>query len=249
MDTTTNNTPMPGHFTTRRKFDAGMDAVRADMICMGETAAHLLSDAVRALETGDVELARSVVTRDGSVNALDRDVEERTLTLLATQQPLAIDLRFLTMALKMVTDLERIGDHAVNIARTAERLAEAKVAYVPLIDVRRMGEVAQRLLQAAVSAIACRDAEAAHAASALDDELDVLYKEAQRELRARLLEDPRQVPLISHLLFVTHYLERIGDHAANVAERLEFIETGEPLLPRAEAAAAAAAARVGSGVA
>ena len=93
----------------------------------------------------------------------------------------------------------------------AERLAEAKVGYLPLIDIPRMGEIAQRLVQAAVSAIACRDADAAHAASALDDELDILYKEAQRELRARLLEEPQNVPLISHLLFVTHYLERIGD--------------------------------------
>jgi phosphate transport system regulatory protein PhoU len=228
--------PAPaGRLSTRRRFDAGLDAVRDDLIRMGETAARMVTDAVTALTTADLDLARAVIERDGSVNALDAEVEERVLTLLATQQPLAIDLRFLAMALKIVSDLERICDHAVNIARTALRLTAAGVAYAPLIDLPRLSEAAVRLVRASVTAFAHRDAEAARAALSLDDELDVLYKEAQRDLRALLPEDPQRVVLVSHLLFVTHYLERIGDHAANLAERLEFIETGTPLPTRGDA--------------
>jgi phosphate transport system protein len=153
------------------------------------------------------------------------------LRLLALQQPvMAYDLRFVGSAMKVVTDFERIGDHAVNIAKVAHRIRYAGIAYEPIVDFPRFQDIVCRMLADVTVAFANRDTMAAEAVIALDDEADVFYKETVRELRLAMTDgrvSSGRVLLCSHLLFVAHYLERIGDHSCNIAERILFMEKGK----------------------
>jgi phosphate transport system protein len=241
--------PLP---TTRHRFDEELAQLEARLCAMGEAAAGMLEDAARALTHGDAALAQSVVDRDAHIDELDRAVEEGALLLVARQQPVASDLRLLGAALKITTDIERIGDHAVNIARVALRLKAAGLDYAPLVDLPRMAQIAVGMVRTVTGSLADHDLAAARAVIRRDDELDVLYKEAQRELRAAMQQAegtgvggaaavpaPRCVLLASHLLFVAHYLERIGDHCTSIAERVEYQETGRA--PRTRAAVVASA--------
>lgn len=237
---------------TRHRFDEELAQLEARLCAMGDAAADMLEDAARALTHGDAALAQAVVDRDAHIDDLDRAVEEGALLLVARQQPVASDLRLLGAALKITTDVERIGDHAVNIARVALRLKAAGLDYAPLVDLPRMAEMAVSMVRAVTRSLADRDLAAARAVVRRDDELDILYKEAQRELRAAMQggeagagsasaapPSPRCVLLASHLLFVAHYLERIGDHCTSIAERVEYQATGRA--PRTRAAVVASA--------
>lgn len=233
LDRSTTNRPT----TTRRRFDLELDAIRAKLLSMSETADQMLVQSVQALMAQNVEAAQAVIERDEVIDTLDREVEAAVLLLLATQQPVVgSDLRFLSATLKVIADLERIGDHAVNIARTTRRMAADAIGYEPFADFPRFIEIAQRMLSDALRAFVDHDAELAHDVIARDDEADVLYREAQRELRKTALPlgdtGESMCPVrASYLLFVAHYLERVCDHCTNIAERVIFAETGEIVVP------------------
>jgi phosphate transport system protein len=222
---------------TRRRFDQELDSIRSKLLSMSDTADQMLLGAVRALIAQDTAAAESVIARDEVIDDLDREIEALVLLLLATQQPVVgSDLRFLSATLKVIADLERIGDHAVNVAKTTRRMAADGISYEPLVDFERFIQISHGMLKDALRAFIEHDANLAHEVIARDDEADVLYREAQRELRKTVLpgsdEDQSPCPVrASYLLFVAHYLERVCDHCTNIAERVIFAETGEVVVP------------------
>jgi phosphate transport system protein len=222
--------------TTRRRFDQELDGIRSKLLSMSDAADQMLLGAVRALITQDTVAAESVIAQDEIIDDLDREVEALVLLLLATQQPVVgSDLRFLSATLKVIADLERIGDHAVNVAKTTRRMAADGISYEPFVDFERFTQIAHGMLKDALRAFVKHDADLAHEVITRDDEADVLYREAQRELRRTGLtgdDDHSACPVrASYLLFVAHYLERVCDHCTNIAERVIFAETGEVVVP------------------
>lgn len=217
----------------RPRLDAGILALQEKVVRMGTTTEQMVRDAMDAVLTlRDTEFrANEIAERDNIVDELDQQVEWEALRLLALQQPvMAYDLRYVGSAMKVVTDLERIGDHAVNIAKVAHRIRYAGITYEPLVDFPRFRDIVCRMLSEVTVAFANRDTSAAEAVIALDDEADVFYKEAVRELRLSMTDghvSSGRILLCSHLLFVAHYLERIGDHSCNIAERILFMEKGK----------------------
>jgi len=222
---------------TRIRFGMEIEYLRERLVLMGSTADEMVTAAVEALLTQNAEVIETVINRDTAMDDLDREVEADALLMLATRQPVVgSDLRFVSATLKAITDLERIGDLAVNIARTAQRMAEDGIRYEAVTDLRRFGGIAQRMLRESMDAIVRHDSDLARDVIDSDDEADVMYREAQRELRRLMLEptlteDPNRPVRASYLLFVAHYLERICDHCTNIAERVIFAETGDVVVP------------------
>lgn len=214
----------------RTRFDAKLDEVRQSIIAMGGACEEMLSDSLRALINQDLSLVETILRKDDEVDALERTIVQESLYLLALQQPvMATDLRFVSMAMKATTDIERIGDHCVNIAKTARRMSADNILFVPLVDIERLGQIAIRMLHDTVTAFVQHDVEKAREIIENDDEADVLYREFQRELRTVLQSDEAGTPAVraSYLLFIAHYLERICDHCVGIAEWILFAETGE----------------------
>lgn len=196
-------------------------------------AEEMVRDAVTALTKPDLALAAAVVKRDDDVDAMNRDVEELCVRLVALQQPVASDLRLISTALKVVTDLERIGDHAADISKIALRLGK-EYTYQPLIDVPRLAAMATSMLYNSLRALTERDLTLVKRVIDSDDEVDELYAQMKRDLNAAMKKDPSLVPQASHLLFVAAYLERICDHCVSIAERVEFVQTGRSPRLRSE---------------
>lgn len=223
--------------TVRRRFDQEIETLRWRLQEMGTTADAMLGGAVEALQTQNLEVAETVINQDNIIDDLDRDIEAEALLLLATQQPVVgSDLRFVSATLKAITDLERIGDHTVNVAKTAQRMAHEEIRYeAGLVDFPRFVAIARRMLAGAIQAMVHHDTALAYEIIDMDDQADVLYREAQRDLRKAMQEphdgDPTRPVRASYLLFVAHYMERICDHCTNIAERFIFAETGEVVVP------------------
>jgi phosphate transport system protein len=192
---------------------------------MGTATEEMVRDAVAALVNQDMTLAESIIPRDDTVDRMDQDIEARCLRLLALQQPMASDLRIIGTALKVITDIERIGDHAVDISKIARRMAQ-EVAYKPLVDIPRLGEMTRAMLHDALEAFVHRDLARVEQVIAADDAVDALYAQMRQDLQDIMKENPASVLQASYLLFVAHYLERICDHCINIVERVAFIETG-----------------------
>ncbi len=198
----------------------GISALRRDLVRMMFLSRAMMDDAMLALRTGDAALARRVVASDSEVDELDRRVEQQAIGLVAARQVTTPDLRFVGDVFKVSTDMERVADHAVNIARIVLRQAGYPVPTSVPLEIERMGVLASEMIGGTAEAFANDDAVGAETVIERDDEMDVLYREAQTELRHRMLEDPAQGVPSSQLLFVAHYLERVGDHCANASERL-----------------------------
>ncbi len=216
--------------TGRTRFDLRMDGVRESLVAMGGTCEEMLRDALTALVQQDLALVKDVLRRDDEVDAFEQSIEKQSLSLLTLQQPvLARDLRFVSMALKATTDIERIGDHCVNIAKTARRMNQDHIVFEALVDIERLGQIAITMLHDTIDAFVRNDEEKAREVVQHDDEADVLYGEFQRELRTMMLSGEPGAPILraSYLLFVAHYLERICDHCVGIAEWVIFAETGE----------------------
>ncbi len=210
---------------TRHHFDEEIQELRDKLLEMGTATEEMVRDAVSALVSQDLELAASIIPRDDAVDRMDQDIEAHCLRLLALQQPIASDLRVIGTALKVITDIERIGDHAVDISKIARRMAQ-EVAYKPLVDIPRLGEMTRAMLHSALEAFVHRDMGRVEKVIAGDDAVDAFYAEIRRDLQNIMKENPSSVLQASYLLFVAHYLERICDHCTNIAERVAFIETG-----------------------
>ena len=205
-----------------RHFQEELDALKDRLLAMGGLAEERVRESVRGLMERDHAALDSVLAGDEPINDLHMEVDDRCFTLLALYQPMAADLRTIVAAVKINTDLERVGDLAVNIAEAGKRyLQHAPVK--PLIDIPRMGELAQRMLRDALDAFVRRDMPLAEAVLAADDTLDALKSQIFRELLTYMLQAPETIEPSLDLILISRHLERIGDHATNVAEDVIFI--------------------------
>ena len=213
--------------TIRAQYDADLAALKTAVAEMGGRAADAVEAALEALCTADADAAAAVVKGDGRINSMQRDIEHRCMTLLLRQQPVAGDLRRISTAMKIVTDIERIGDHAADIAEIIPHLAASRKAGDPAVsDAIRMGQKAHKMLLDALDALTGEDEPAAQRVIAADDEVDYDFNAIKRTLAAEIAADPAKVDAALDLLMVIKYLERIGDHAVNLAEWVEFLRTG-----------------------
>ena len=213
--------------TIRAQYDADLAALKTAVAEMGQCAADAVEAALEALCTADADGAAAVVKGDGRINSMQRDIEHRCMTLLLRQQPVAGDLRRISTAMKIVTDIERIGDHAADIAEIIPHLAASRKAGDPAVsDAIRMGQKAHKMLLDALDALTGEDEPAAQKVIAADDEVDYDFNAIKRTLAAEIAADPAKVDAALDLLMVIKYLERIGDHAVNLAEWVEFVRTG-----------------------
>ena len=210
----------------RNQYEHELEQLKENIIELGGKVDTLIHDAVVSLKTHDMSLAQSVVGRDGAVDDLACDVEKLCLRLIALQQPMAVDLRTIATALKIQIDLERMGDLAVDIARvTIYTKGEPHVK--PLIDIPRMSDTVREMLNSAIKSFHDSDSELAYQTAEQDDIVDGLYDQVRRELLTYIVEDPKKLASISNLLFVSKYLERIGDHAVNICENIIYMTTGD----------------------
>ncbi len=210
---------------TDREYEERLVTVRNSVLEMGGLVETQIAQGIRALVERDVELARATIERDHMVNRLDVEIDELCIKLLALHQPAARDLRLITTALKITTDLERIGDSARHVAERAVELA-AELPIKPYIDLPRMAELARDMVHKSLDAFVREDVELARAVWASDDALDKLHEQLFRELLSFMVEDPHTISRAMRLLFVSKALERIGDHATNIAEMVIFMVKG-----------------------
>jgi phosphate transport system protein len=210
---------------TDRQYESELTRVRDMLAAMGGTVEAMIDDAVQALVDHDVPRAQAVIARDAEVDRLEVEIDELCLQVLARRQPTASDLRFLAVAMKLVVDLERIGDIAVNLAERAVEVA-AHAALKPYMDIPRMGRIAREMVSDALDAFVRRDAALARTVFARDNVVDALYAQILREILTYMIEDPHNIYRATRLLSVAKLLERIGDHATNVAEQAIFMIEG-----------------------
>ena len=216
-----------------RHFEQEFAALKDQLLAMGGRAENIVQKAMAALKTRNVALANEVFLDDRQIDALELAIDERSVNLLALRQPLAGDLRFITAALKITNDLERVGDHAVNIAGSAIRLAE-QPQLKPLVDLPRMADMASGMLHDALDAFVRRDAETARRLVRRDDEVDDLNTQVFRELITFMIEDPHTITRAMELILVARNLERVADLATNVAEEVVFIAEARVIKHHAE---------------
>jgi phosphate transport system protein len=210
---------------TRSAFDREIQILQDQLLEMGSMVEKQIHRSVAALKTLDQQEARLVIAGDDEVDRIRARIEEHAIQLIATQQPMASDLRVLIGALNMIVDLERMGDHAEGIAKIVVMHGD-QPHVKPLVDIPRMADLAAGMLHRSLDAFVARDVEGAHRVEAEDDEMDVLYNQVYRELLTYMLNDPRTIDRATWLLWVAHNLERIGDRATNIAERVVFLVTG-----------------------
>ena len=211
-----------------RHLDLELAGLRDDLLRMAGLAEAAIGLAVKALVSRDAEMARQVIASDDAINALEVEIDERCLRTMALYQPEAKDLRFLAMTLKINNDLERMGDQAVNIAeRTLELLNEPLLK--PLIDIPRMAELAQRMVKDSLDAFVQQDVQRARGVCRQDDEVDRLDDQIFRELLTYMMQDPRSIARAVHLILVSRHLERIADHATNIAEDVIYLAEGKTI--------------------
>ena len=211
----------------RKQYDTDLESLKNSLTEMGRNSADAVENALEALCVADADAAAAIVKEDARINNMERDIEHRCMTLLLRQQPVAGDLRRISTAMKVVTDIERIGDHAADIAEIIPHLAASRKAGDPAVsDAIRMGQKAHKMLLDALDALTGEDEPAAQKVIAADDEVDYDFNAIKRTLAAEIAADPAKVDAALDLLMVIKYLERIGDHAVNVAEWVQFVRTG-----------------------
>ncbi len=211
-----------------KSFDEELQNLREVIVRMGGLAEAQLSSAIEALVKRDSELARQVIDRDAAIDELEQDADESAMRLLALRQPVADDLREVISALKMASALERIGDYAKNVAKRTTVLSQAQPVR-PTHAVPRMARLVQVIIKDTLDAYVDGDPEKAVAVWRRDEEVDEMYTNLFRELLTYMMEDPRNITPATHLLFIAKNIERMGDHATNVAELIYFRVTGEQI--------------------
>jgi len=210
----------------RSYFDRELSQLYGMLKDMGYMVEDAIDNSIKSLVNQDTELAEQVIKNDDVVDEMELRIEERCIKLIATQQPLAGDLREIFTTLKIVTDLERMADHAVDIAKVAKRLAGER--YIkPLIDIPRMAGLVREMVRDCLQAYINKNPDLAHSISEKDDEIDALYKQVFRELLVYMMEDPKTINQATQFLLVSRFLERIGDHTTNVCEWVIYMITGQ----------------------
>ena len=208
----------------RTLFEKHLTDMRDDVLDLGSRAEQAIRQAMESLRRRDLGLARQVVANDVEINRRRYAIEEQAVNLMATQQPMASDLRTLIAAIHIVTELERIADHAEGIARISLMLGEASLP--PLGRLEEMAEKGIDMMHRALTAYVERDAELARAVCSDDDELDALYDANYAEVIGRMLMEPQGAKVLTYQLWTAHNLERIGDRSTNIGERVIFLVTG-----------------------
>ena len=213
---------------TNRQYEEELRGLRTGLIKMGGLVESQIADAIEALIERDTARARATITRDAEVNRMDVENDDLAIRLLALHQPAASDLRFITTSLKITTDLERIGDNAVNICERALELNE-EPQLKPYIDIPRMAAIAQSMVKDSVDAFMRDDTELAAEVIDRDDEVDGLNYQIYRELLSYMVEDPSTISRATRVLFVSKNLERVADHATNIAEMVVYMVKGRTI--------------------
>ena len=210
----------------RSTLEAQLSEIEEDVLVLGGMVERAILRAIDALRDRDIELARVVIVEDSEINRKRYDTEERCLELLATQAPMAKDLRQIVAILHIIVDLERMGDHAEGIAKIAIMLAD-EPPLKPYIDIPRMAEVAVRMLRESLEAFKRRDVDLARKICDEDDEVDALYDQVYRELVTFMINDPRTIERATHITWIAHNLERIADRVTNICERVVYLVQGK----------------------
>ncbi|NVJ06761.1 phosphate signaling complex protein PhoU [Myxococcus sp. AM001] len=213
---------------TDKAFEADLRDLREKLLAMGAKVETLIVQSMKALTDRDSALAEKVVAADKDVNRLEVDIDELCRKILALRQPAASDLRLITTALKIVTDLERIGDLAVNIAERSMDLNQVP-PLAPYVDTPRLADLAQRQVRMSLDAFVSGDVAKAEEVLQGDDLLDALFLKIFNELLAYMMEDSRNIRRATALMFIAKHLERIGDHALNVAEMVVYMVRGKDI--------------------
>ena len=211
---------------SRKVFEANLQELHNDLIRMGSIVEKQIHDCIDALVTQNTEKAEKIMKNDDVVDALESEIEDKAIKLIAMQQPLATDLRNIFTTTKIVTDLERMADHAVDIAKITIRLKDEK--YIKqLIDIPRMAKIVELMIKDSLDAYVAGDIEKAYEVCKRDDEVDDIYKEVFKELLQLMLENPKTVNQATQFLFICKFLERIADHTTNICEWTIYLITGE----------------------
>jgi phosphate transport system protein len=212
----------------RETLDRAIDDLLAEVVDQSSMVEKSLNEAVRALKSQDIGQAKLIYDADRQINKKHFDIEESVITLIATQQPMARDLRLLTAILEVTTELERMGDYAKGIARITVRIGQ-KELLPPIRHILPMTEVCVDMLHRAVKAFVERDADSARSIPKEDDQVDDFFNTIYRELMDQMIANPGSVDQANHLLWIAHNLERVADRVTNVCERIVFVVTGEML--------------------
>ena len=211
----------------RKQYDTDLESLKKSLTEMGRSSADAVENVLEALCVADADAAAAIVKGDARINNMERDIEHRCMTLLLRQQPVAGDLRRISTAMKVVTDIERIGDHAADIAEIIPHLVTVRKEGDPAVSQAiAMGKKAHQMILDALDALMTEDELAAHKVIAADDAVDYDFNAIKHQLAQEIAEDPGKVDAALDLLMVIKYLERIGDHAVNVAEWVQFVRTG-----------------------
>jgi len=203
-------------------FEKELETLKSDLLRMASLVEEAIHNAIQSLVKRDPELVQKTLEGEDRINRLEIEIEEECLKLIALRQPMAADLRFITAAMKIITDLERMGDQAVNIAERAISLNE-EPQLKPYIDIPKMAEIAQSMVKDVLDAFVNRDSKLARSVCERDDLIDGLNDQVFRELLTYMLSDPNTITRSVHLIIVSRCLERIADHATNIAEDVIFM--------------------------
>lgn len=211
---------------TREAFERELRQLKDDVVHMGTRAGEAIHRAVEALVGRDAALAEQVIAEDNAIDAIHLDLEQRCMRLLATQQPMARDLRAIASVFAITIDLERMADHAEGISRAVKRLA-GEEPVKPLVDIPKMEAQIQEMIRDTLEAFRAQDAEGARRAAGKDDVVDGLRNRVLHDLLDIMIADPQKIPRALELLIVARHLERAADHITNVCERIVYMVTGE----------------------
>ncbi len=211
---------------TRQAFEDELSELQQRLLEMGAFVEAMLDKSMRAMVEHDVNLANEVISADDTADQMDLAIEQRCMRLLALQQPMSSDLRMIGTVMKVIADVERIGDYSVDIAKMAIKLAGAEY-FKPLVDIPHMGELVGMMLRKVLQALVNRDLELVAQVVDEDDHVDRMWYALREELEAIMQAQQAVIPQAVSLLLVARYLERVADHTVNIAERVAYMETGK----------------------
>lgn len=213
---------------TRNSFDLKLQLLHQDLLNMSEIVERQIENSIESLKKQSIELALQVIDGDDLIDRYEKEIEEKCVRMIATEQPLAVDLRRIFITTKIVTDLERMADHGVDIAQITIQLKNEE--YIKeLIDIPKMADIVNKMIKGAIEVYITRNIKLAYEVCEMDDEVDKLYDDIFKELIEIMANHKESVFQCSRFLFVCKYLERIADHATNICEQTLYLETGEKL--------------------
>lgn len=208
-------------------FDTELDALQKRIVALGDVVCRQVEGAMLGLDTNDIELIEEVIRIEKQINREEVDLDETCIQMIARHAPAAIDLRLLMTAMQMVNDLERVGDEAKKIAKAARPIIESESRFVPKVELHQVSTLALGMLRAALDAFVRRDPAATTEILRQDKEVDMIFKGIVRQLATFMMEDPRLITRAIDVLFIAKAIERVGDHATNIAEQVVYMVKGQ----------------------